>query len=470
MDLREVLPLLARAAGGSRVHVVGGAVRDSILGRPPDEVDVVVEDGAGIEVAGRFAAIVEAPPPVVFERFGTAQVMWKGHPVEFVSARRESYSPHSRKPAVGAGSLLEDLERRDFTVNALLMEPDGEILDPLGRGLDDLRAAVLRTPLDPAATFGDDPLRMLRAARFSAELGFRLDPSLPPAMRAMRDRLAPPVLSVERAGDELRKMLVSERPAVALQTLDETGLLEILLPELHACHGVGQGGWHLYDVFGHTLAAVALAERDLTVRLAALLHDIGKPLTAAPDGSFVGHEEVGARLAGAILQRLRFSNAEIDRVSLLVRLHLRPVYYAPEWTDGAVRRLVRAAGPDLDALMALARADIGASAYPEPGKLDDLQRRIDSVRAEQPSRLRPAVTGDDLMRELRLAAGPGVGRVKEHLLALVLDGALSPDREAMLDFVRANAADLIRVAAGTSSRVRQDGPDLRPPSKGRDAI
>jgi len=428
----------AAAAAGTRAWAVGGYVRDRLLGRPHAEIDVVVEDGKGPELAAHFARLTGSAPPVVFERFGTAQVMWQGRPIEFASARAESYEPDSRKPAVRPATIEDDLRRRDFTVNALLMDFEGHVEDRLGTGLADLREGLLRTPLDPVATFNDDPLRMLRAIRFAAQLGFRLDPALLPAMRSLADRLRPPMVSVERVNEELRKLLLSERPKLALELLDEGGLLPEVLPELAACKGVEQGGFHQYDVFGHTLEAVSKTPADLVTRLAALFHDVGKPSTAAPDGSFLAHEKVGAQMATAAMTRLRFSNALIERVSKLVLLHLRPVYYGSEWTDGAVRKLARDAAEDLGRLLDLARADIAASAYDQPEKLEELAARLETVRQERPSRFRSPVTGEDLMRERGLPPGPEIGRLKSRLDELVLEGAIEPSREAVLEYLRSH--------------------------------
>ncbi len=433
---QDLLQLLKRAASelGVKAWIVGGYVRDAVLGRPHPNPDVVVENGDGLELARRFAELAGAAPPVTFERYGTAQVTLPGHLVEFVSARAESYAPDSRKPDVRRATLDEDLRRRDFTVNTLLMDLDGKIHDPLG-GLADIEARVLRTPADPMRTFADDPLRMLRAIRFAAELGFQPAPDLLPAMRRLKTRLAPPVISLERIADELRRMLASERPKLALDLLDEAELLEVILPEIAACKGVEQSGYHTHDVFGHTLLTVGGTPPDLLLRVAALFHDAGKPKTARGDGTFIGHEEVGADIARVALERLRFSQKEIDTVVTLVRLHLRPAFYRSEWTDGAVRRLARDAGPLLDRLMALARADIAASAYPEPEKLDELQSRLDRVRAELPSRLAPLVSGEDIMRIRGIRPGPEVGRIKQKLEELVIDGEIPPERVAVIDYL-----------------------------------
>ncbi|MDQ6748844.1 MAG: CCA tRNA nucleotidyltransferase [Candidatus Dormibacteraeota bacterium] len=428
---------LKRAAEelGVRAWGVGGFVRDHILGRGHPDLDVVVEGGDALLLAEHFARITGSRRPALFPRFGTAQVTWRGRQVEFVTARAESYLPDSRKPEVRPASLREDLLRRDFTVNALLMDLDGNVVDPLG-GLADLERRVLRTPRDPLETFKDDPLRMLRAVRLAVQLDFQLDPSVLPAIRQLRERARPPVLSVERTTEELRKMLLSAQPARGVELLDESGLLEVLLPEVHATHGVVQGGWHTHDVFGHSVETVRHTEADLVVRLAALLHDVGKPPTATPDGAFHGHDEIGSEMAREALARLRFSNAEVDAVSRLVRLHLRPVFYTPDWGDGAVRRLARDGGPLLWKLLALARADIAASAYPHGDKIDELERRLRSVLDESPSRMQIPVSGRDVMQVRRIGQGPEVGRLKARLEELVMDGTLAPDREALLEYLR----------------------------------
>jgi poly(A) polymerase len=432
----ELLGLLKRAAAeqGVTAWVVGGYVRDKLLGRRHANPDVVVEGGDALDLARRFADLAGAPPPVMFERFGTAQVTLPGSLVEFVTARSESYAPGSRKPDVQRASLEADLRRRDFTINTLLMDLDGKVEDRLGARRD-LEARLLRTPADPRQTFSDDPLRMLRAIRFAAELGFDLSGDLVPAMRGLKRRLAPPVISIERISDELRKMLVSPHPQRALELLDDAELLEVILPEIAACKGVPQSGYHTHDVFGHTVLTVAATPPDLLLRVAALFHDVGKPRTARGDGTFIGHEEVGAEITKSTLERLRFSVREVGVVVGLVRLHLRPVFYRSEWTDGAVRRLARDAGPLLDRLMALARADIAASAYPEPEKLDELQARLDTVREERPSRLAPMITGEEIMRIRRLSPGPEVGRIKQKLEELVIDGEIPPDRKALIDYL-----------------------------------
>ncbi|MFI5282887.1 MAG: CCA tRNA nucleotidyltransferase [Candidatus Dormibacterales bacterium] len=435
-ELRRRLKQAATECG-VQAWIVGGYVRDLLLGRSHPNPDVVVENGDALALARRFAELAGAAPPVTFERFGTAQVTLPGHLVEFVTARAESYASDSRKPAVRPASLDEDLRRRDFTVNTLLMDFDGGIHDRLG-GRADLEAGVLRTPTDPLVTFTDDPLRMLRAIRFAAELGFSLAPEVPSAMRRLSARLTPPVVSIERLAAELRRMLASDRPALALELLDAGGLLRGVLPELDACKGVSQSGYHTHDVYGHTLLTVQATPPELLVRMAAVFHDVGKPVTTTGDGAFTGHELVGAAMAQAALDRLRFPQKETDVVVALVRLHLRPVYYSSEWSDGAVRRLAKDSGQHLERLMQLARADIYASAYPEPQKLDELQARLERVLAEQPSRIAPLISGEDIMRVRGIGPGPEVGRIKRRLEELVMDGELSPSAEAALQYLQAN--------------------------------
>ncbi len=422
----------------TRALVVGGYVRDRLLGaeraRHVREVDILVEGGKGLELATATASRLGAHPPVIFERFGTAHARIGEIDVEFVSTRAERYDPQSRKPAVRPASLEEDVRRRDFTINTLLMDWDGTVLDLTGRGLRDLADRRIVTPLDPRATFDEDPLRMLRAVRFATVLRFELDPAVASAIREAASRLGPPVVSMERIHDELRKLLLAEDVERGLQLLDETGLLVRILPQLEPGKGVEQGGWHSHDVFGHGLRAAQLAPPDLVTRLAALLHDVGKPATRdVTDGkiTFIGHPEVGATMAEDAMKPLRFSSDEIDAVAKLVRLHMRPIQYDPEgWEDRAVRRLVRDAGPELPALLALARADMQASHYPNVEKVDHLAERIRRLDAEKINAITSPLTGDELMARYGRAPGPWIKRVKAALEDAVVDGVLAADQAA----------------------------------------
>jgi poly(A) polymerase len=432
---------------GARASLVGGYVRDRLLDRECKDIDVVAEQGKGLDLAAAVAAALGAREPVIFERFGTAQVTHGSFLIEFVSARAESYDPASRKPDVRPGTLEEDIWRRDFTVNALLSDVDGNVTDVTGLGIPDLDAKILRTPLPARETFAEDPLRMVRAVRFAATLGFKFDGQVPAAIAECLPRLRPgEVVSMERISEEIRKMLLSAHPGEALRLMHETGMLALVLPEVAGMAGVEQTGFHNRDVLNHTLdaleadaaAAVPAAaanrgeeEARLVGRLAILFHDTGKPATMAKDGdriTFLGHPEVGAELARDALRRLRFSNDEAEATALLVRLHMRPIQYLPEeWTDGAVRRLVRDAGDQLDALLRLARADMAASDYPAAEaerKIGDLERRMEEVGVEEARGARAPLTGEQVMERYGRGPGPWLGRVKQALLDAVLEGDL----------------------------------------------
>ena len=430
----------------TRALVVGGYVRDRILGGPRAaairEVDVLVEKGRALELARRVGTAMGAPAPVVFERFGTAHLELPPHVVEFVSARREQYDPRSRKPQVAAGTIEDDVRRRDFTVNTLLMEWDGTVLDLLGRGLADLSARRIVTPLEPQATFDEDPLRMLRAVRFATVLDFQLDPPVQAAIVREADRLQPPVVSMERIRDEFSKLLLAPAAEKGLLLLDACGLLVRILPALEAGKGMQQGGWHSHDVFGHNLLAAALTPPDLVTRLAGLLHDVGKPATfQLKDGkpTFIRHQEVGAGMAERALAQLRFSGGLTGRVARLVALHMRPIQYDPDsWEDRAVRRLVREAGDDLDRLLDLARADMRASRYPHVEKIDHLQQRIRALDAAAIGAIRSPLDGEELMARTGRAPGPWIKRTKAALEEAIVDGALTPDKDAAWRYLEAH--------------------------------
>ncbi|HEX4579124.1 MAG TPA: HD domain-containing protein [Candidatus Dormibacteraeota bacterium] len=427
----RLLATIAAAAHrqGAEMYLVGGFVRDRLLGRDVKDIDLLAVDDDGTAVLAEVGRRLGWAPPQRFERFGTGQVRGGEFIVEVVRARAESYDAASRKPDVRPGTLEDDIWRRDFTVNALCQTLDGRVIDVTGRGLDDLRHGVLRTPLDPELTFSEDPLRMFRAARFAAQLGFTTAPGLTTAMSRMAGRSA--ILSAERVADELRKLLLSEHPRAGLELLRDGGLLSVWLPELEAMIGVDQGGFHIYDVFDHSAHTVASTKVDLVTRLAALLHDVGKPPTHALDAhgrhTFYDHPSVGAAIAEDMLTRLRFSNEDVAAVAQLVRHHLRPIQYNPdEWTDSAVRRLVRDIGDQRARLLDLARADTHASSFPDTDAIDELEQRMARLDAGGAvSRLQPPLRGGDI---IRLAGGrppgPWVGRVTRALEDAVLDGAI----------------------------------------------
>lgn len=417
---------------GVETYVVGGFVRDRLLGRGGKDIDLLTVDNDGSDVLADVARQFGWAPPQRFERFGTGQIRGDGFIVEVVRARAERYDAASRKPDVRPGTLEEDIWRRDFTVNALCQSLDGLIVDVTGRGLDDLRHQVLRTPLDPELTFSEDPLRMFRAARFTAQLGFLPAPGLLEAMTRMASRSA--ILSAERVAEEMRRLLLSENPRAGLELLRDGGLLDVWFPELAAMVGIEQGGFHIYDVFDHSTHTVADAPAELVVRLAGLLHDVGKPPTHAIDETgkhtFYNHPAVGADMASELLSRLRFSHAEIDAVALLVRHHLRPIQYRPdEWSDAAVRRLVRDVAEQRGRLLELARADTHASSFPDTDAIDELEQRMARLDAGGAvSRMRPPLNGDEII-EMAGGRTPGrwVGTVQRAIEEAILDGAIPAD-------------------------------------------
>ncbi len=436
--LDEVAPLADRfARAGFRFYLVGGSVRDAILGRSLDVLDLDFTTDAHPDDIER---IVRAWADAVWlqgKRFGTIGAVRDGRRYEITTHRAEAYSPDSRKPDVAFADAVEaDLARRDFTVNAMaLAVPDLRLIDPHG-GVADLAARRLRTPLRPEESFTDDPLRMLRAARFLA--GYHLEPvpELVEAVTALHHRLA--IVSAERIRDELDKLLVLDRPGQGLWFLVETGLAGEFLPELPAL-ALEQDPVHRHkDVLAHTIAVVDRTRPDKILRLAALLHDIGKPRTRAfgPDGvTFHHHEVVGARMAEARLRELRYPAEEIAQVRRLVELHLRFHGYSEEWTDSAVRRYARDAGPLLDRLNQLTRADCTtrnqAKARALERRMDQLEARIAELRArEELDAIRPDLDGHQVMAHLGLAPGPLVGQALAHLLELRLNEGPLGEEEA----------------------------------------
>ena len=447
-------PLLRRIGAladrtGRRVYVVGGYVRDSILGREDQDIDIVVM-GDGIAFAREFAEEIGAPTVVPFERFGTAAVPLSGGKVEFVGARRERYTADSRNPDVTAGTMDDDLRRRDFTVNAIAASINGDsygtLLDPFG-GRADIAARLLRTPLDPEQTFEDDPLRILRAIRFAAQLGFTVSPETLAAVKKMRERLS--VVSQERVTDEFLKILRSPLPSVGLRLLFDTGVLHIVFPEIAQMAGVDQRKDHHHkDVFLHTCVVVdnvASVSGNLWLRFAALVHDIAKPKTKAfKEGlgwTFHGHEDIGARMMKKIFQRMKLPLDHLPYVEKLVRLHLRPMALVDTIvTDSAVRRLVFEAGVDTDDLMVLCRADI-TSKNPALirrylGNYDNVVQKIREV--EERDRLRnwqPPVKGEEIMAVCRIDPGRAVGTLKKAIEEAILDGKIPNEHDAALAYL-----------------------------------
>ncbi|HEX6476600.1 MAG TPA: CCA tRNA nucleotidyltransferase [Acidimicrobiales bacterium] len=436
----EASELAGRFSGaGRQLYLVGGAVRDAIArsGIDPSEVELdFTTDAPPDEVE----SIVRGWADAVWlqgKAFGTVGLRRNGRQIEVTTHRAEVYRPDSRKPTVRFAADIEtDLSRRDFTVNAMALRlPAVELIDPFG-GLEDLAQRRLRTPLSPDVSFNDDPLRMMRAARFIAGFGLAPDPDLVDAVRRLHDRLG--IVSSERIRDELDKLVTVERPADGLWFLCDTGLAGNFLPELTAL-ALEQDPVHRHkDVLAHTIAVVERARPDRLLRLAALLHDVGKPATRrfGPDGvSFHHHEVVGARMARDRMRTLRYPNDDVDVVARLVELHLRFHTYRMGWTDRAVRRYVRDAGPLLDRLNELTRADCttrsATKARALSRRMDELERRLEELRAqEELDTIRPDLDGNQIMDQLHLAPGREVGEARDFLLELRLDEGPLGEAEA----------------------------------------
>lgn len=431
------------------VHVVGGYVRDKLLGKEVQDIDIVVV-GDGVAFAKSVATAFGHPGIVVFEKFGTAMLPLETGKIEFVAAREESYEPASRKPTVRPASLASDLSRRDFTINALAISlngPDpGRLSDPFN-GIQDLNAGVLRTPLDPSRTFDDDPLRMMRAVRFASQLGFAILPDVFAAIVAMAPRIA--IVSKERIADEFFKILASPKPSVGLLLLQQSGLSKHFIPELDDMVGVEQRKeYHHKDVFLHTLKVVdniCTTTEDVWLRFAALAHDIAKPRTKGfKEGigwTFHGHEDLGARMMKPLFRRLKLPLEKLPYVEKLVRLHLRPmVLVSEEVTDSAIRRLLFEAGPDIDDLMLLCRADITSQ---NPGRVVRYLKNYDAViekmkEVEEKDRLRnwqPPVKGDEIMSVCGIPPGPIVGVLKTLIEEAILDGRIPNEHDAALEYL-----------------------------------
>ncbi|HLN43918.1 MAG TPA: CCA tRNA nucleotidyltransferase [Acidimicrobiales bacterium] len=423
---------------GHRLYVVGGSVRDAFAGdAAPGEQDVDLTTDALPDEVERLVKGWADAVWVQGKRFGTVGLKKGGRVFEITTHRAEVYVPDSRKPEVSFGDSVEvDLSRRDFTVNAMALRlPDLELVDPFD-GLADLAAHRLRTPLAPERSFADDPLRMLRAARFMAGFGLEPVPEIPAAVTAMHDRLS--IVSAERIRDELDKLLVVDKPSPGLWFVVETGLAAEFLPELPGL-ALEQDPIHRHkDVLAHTLAVVDKTGPDRLLRLAALLHDVGKPRTRAfgPGGvTFHHHEVVGARMTRDRLTALRYPHDDVQVVTKLVELHLRFHTYRLGWTDRAVRRYVRDAGPLLDRLNELTRSDCttrnAARARALERRMDELERRIEELRAqEELDSVRPELDGRQVMEHLGVPPGPVVGEALELLLELRLDEGPLGEEEA----------------------------------------
>lgn len=440
----------AFAAAGHELALVGGPVRDAFLDRVTNDLDFTT-DASPTEILRIVKPIAEAHWDIG-RAFGTIGAKVAGETVEITTYRADSYDGQTRRPEVVFGTSLEDdLVRRDFTVNALALRlPEMKLVDPSG-GIDDMLARTLRTPAPPEVSFGDDPLRMMRAARLPAQLGFALEPGTAAAMTAMSESIR--MISAERVCEELSKLLRSDNPRVGIELLVGSGLAEIVLPEIPALRLEIDEHHHHKDVYQHTLTVLdqaidyersrgTLDSPDLIVRLAALCHDIGKPATRRlePGGvvSFYHHDVVGAKLVKKRLRELRFDNETISAVSRLVELHLRFFGYTEgAWTDSAVRRYVRDAGDQLERLHILTRADVTTRNRRKADRLgfayDDLEQRIaELAEQEEMDAVRPDLDGEQIMAILGLRPGREVGEAYRYLLEQRLDDGPLGEEEATL--------------------------------------
>ena len=442
----------------TEVYVVGGYVRDKVIGKDPQDVDVLVV-GNGVEFAKRVAEEFGKLSMTTYEKFGTAMMHCGPLKVEFVGARKESYSKDSRNPVVEAGSLHDDLSRRDFTVNALAASLNlsswGEVADPF-QGYADLEAKILRTPLEPSKTFTDDPLRIMRAMRFASQLDFSLEKETLDAISTMKERLA--IIAQERITEEFMKILASPKPSVGLRLMFDTGVMSVVFPEVAELSGVDQRDDHHHkDVFLHTCVVVdniSTMTENVYLRLTALVHDIAKPRTKQfREGigwTFYGHEDLGARMVKHIFKKLKLPFDKIPYVEKLVRLHLRPMALVDEEvTDSAVRRLLFDAGELIDDLMILCRADITSK---NPKLVREYTANYDRVYAkmkevEEKDRLRafqPPVRGDEIMQVCGLETGELVGILKSKIEEAILDGLVPNEHEPALQYLLSIKDEVIR--------------------------
>lgn len=453
----EIFKIVSQQAGLSnvRAYVIGGYVRDYFLQRPSTDIDIVVE-GSGLDLAGKVADVLGVKV-TLFKSFGTAMLRYKGMDIEFAGARKESYTRDSRKPVVENGTLEDDRNRRDFTINAMAFslqaEDYGALIDPL-KGFKDLQNKIIRTPLDPEATFSDDPLRMLRAVRFATQLQFTIHPEAMVSIKKQRDRLH--IVSQERITAELQKIIASATPSIGFYLLDKSHLLPLILPWLAALKGTEtmEGKGHKEN-FSHTLEVldnVALESDNIWLRWAALLHDVGKPATKHFDSdtgwTFHGHDFIGSKMIPSIFRKLRLPmGEEMKYVKKLVQLHLRPIALVEESSDSGVRRLLFEAGSDIDDLMLLCRADI-TSKNPRTVKrhlanFEWVSQKLVEVEEKDAIRnFQPPISGQVIMETYGLSPGREVGLIKDYIKDAILDGVIANNYEEAYALMEKRALEL----------------------------